>query len=388
MFNHKTAYKIYTDNNNRSYYNDNNNYKTLINSESNLPTFGEAYFKGISCNNGINNIIIQGVPAYYNKNGNSSSSFVTLTEYVCNNINNNQGPVNNISIKSNISNILNSSIDCGNHPITYLNINKDNIQYSCGNNLTKTAGTNMNLDLEQNLSEFNVLYFNYDNGNNKYYYQSNTSIDNNTKNNFKNNLQNTKYILLNDKHELGCENNDQVITKIQFKNNNNQQQIKFICKNLAEDNTSNKTSANNVSLLKTLQPKLIQKINVKTDDYRNPTKFWFDFNYSTTSTPLTNIKEKSSDNSYKHPFVGVNCEGNAITSLSFENGKIDYACGTPLKNLTNYEYTEQSSPMLYRYYDSGVLFDRVECPNNSVLSGFSRTITKDGPKVKWICGNV
>lgn len=384
MFNHKVAYKIYTDNKGSSYYSSPLKIKrddnlTLID-HTEAPIFADSYFKGISCNNGIKTINIQGRPAYYDKD--DKTTYRTLTEYECNvpDINNN-GPVNNIEIQSGISDIFNNDINCGNHPITYYNMNNGYIQYSCGNNLTNTNGKQHYINLHDYKSNTSVDMFRYDDNYQKYF-SSDTVEDENINKDIRDEVKNTEYVMLDVEHELSC-GNDGVMTRIYFENPNT---IHYTCKTLAEDNKSTKNSSQDLRSLKTDNQKLIQKINIQTDNYRNPTKFWYDFNYSSIPTPSENTIETNTDINYNHPLVGVNCEGSAITSLSFEDGNIKYACGTPLKNLTNYEYTEYSSPMLYDYYNSGVLFDHVSCPDNSVLSGFSRTITKNGPKVKWICG--
>ena len=379
MFNHRQSDKLYTDNKDSSYYSDNN--RTLID-HTHAPIFADSYFKGISCNNGIKKINIQGRPAYYDNDG--ITTYRTLTEYTCNDPDIDNGPVNNIKIQSGISDIFNNVIDCGNHPITYYNMNNGYIQYACGNNFTNTNGTKYHIYLRDNKSNTDVDMFNYDNSD-QTYYSSGIVEDENINKDIRDSddVKNTKYIMLVN-HELPCISNDGVITKIQF--TDNPHMIHYTCKRLANNNKSTKDYSQNLRSLKTDNQKLIQKINIQTDDYRNPTKFWFDFNYSSIPTPTENINKDTGTIQYNHPFVGVNCEGSAITSLSFEDGNIKYACGTPLTSLTNYEYTEHSSPFLYNYYDSGVIFDHVSCPNNSVLSGFSRTITKDGPKVKWICG--
>lgn len=384
MFNHTQSHKIYTDNNDSSYYSSQkpNAILTLIDHANNnyVPTFADSYFKGISCNNGIKKINIQGRPAYYDKD--NKISYRTLTEYTCNIPVKNHGFVNNIEIKSGISDIFNNDINCGNHPITYYNINNGYIQYSCGNNFTNTNGSTYYINLHDNKSNTSVDMFRYDNSEQKYYSRG-TVEDENINKDARDKVKNTKYIML-DEHELSCSNGG-VITRIQF---TDPHRIRYVCKTLAGDNIATKEPNyyDDLSSLKTDNQKLIQKINVKTDDYRFPDNMWSDFTYSSIPTPLI-ITQGGETEHYDQPFVGVNCEGSAIASLSFEDRHINYTCGgTPLKNLTNYEYTEYSSPMLYNYYNSGVLFDHVSCPNDSVLSGFSRTITKNGPKVKWICG--
>lgn len=385
MFNHTQSYKIYTDNNDSSYYSSPQQYKydgnlTLID-HAKVPIFADSYFKGISCNNGIKTINIQGRPAYYDKD--KTISYRTLTEYKCNiPARRNHGPVNNIEIQSGISDIFNNVIDCGNHPITYYNMNNGYIQYSCGNNLTHTNGSTYYIDLHDNKSNTSVDMFRYDNSEQKYY-SSDIVEDENINKDARDKVKNTEYIML-DEHELHC-SNDGVITRIQF---TDPHRIRYVCKTLAGDNIATKEPnvSDDLRSLKTDNQKLIQKINVKTDDYRFPDNMWSDFTYSSIPIPLI-ITQGGESEHYDYPFVSVNCEGSAIASLSFEDRSIEYTCGgTPLTSLTNYEYTEYSSPMLYDYYDSGVIFDHVSCPGNSVLSGFSRTITKNGPKVKWICG--
>lgn len=351
--------------------------------------FGTGFIKGISCNNGIKNITLFGYPAITSTASELDIHVFTENKFTCNNLDTNDGPVNNIETKDITGTKLidlvdnNVTIDCGNRPITYLNIAPDTnkIQYSCGNNVTGSNIQNKNLTFTENNDYF--IYNHLDNDivdNNSSLYTSTSGLINQ--------YMQDKYIFSNNYDNgniLDCD--DKVLTKISFNKYNDQPRITYVCKNLSANNTTSNIAVTNENIYNTSKQNLIKKINVKTNDFRNPTKFWNTFDYHST-LPKNTTRHKTS-NTITNPHITLNCQGKTLTNISLNlDNTLSYDCGTPLKNLEDYSYEEESNPALYNYYKSGVMFDNVSCPNNSVLSGFSRTLTRTGPKIKWTCGNI
>lgn len=352
--------------------------------------FGTGFIKGISCNNGIKKISFFGYPAITSTASELDIHVFTENKFTCNNPDTNDGPVNNIETKDITGTKLidlvdkNVTIDCGNRPITYLNIAPDTkkIQYSCGNNVTGSNVQNKNLTFTENNDDY-FIYNHLDND----IVDNNSSLYTQTSGLIKQYIQD-KYIFSNNYDNgniLDCD--DKVLTKISFNKYNGQPRITYICKNLSANNTTSNIAVTNENIYNTSKQHLIKKINVKTNDFRNPTKFWNTFDYN--STLPKNITQHKTIDTITNPHITLNCQGKTLTNISLNSDNtLSYDCGTPLKNLQDYSYEEESNPALYNYYKSGVMFDHVSCPNNSVLSGFSRTLTRVGPKIKWTCGNI
>ena len=300
--------------------------------------YPDVYFKGISCNNGIHKIHVAG----YKSNNNLTVS----NTYTCADINN-EGPLGQLITEDIGGYSLNDiatnglKVDCKNKPITYFSLNRNKVIYACGENSTDNVE-----------SIYEYIYPNNDERSNK----------------------NREII-------LDCA--DGVLTKFELYKTTTPY-IKYTCNKKLTDNT---TSTPGNIFLNTKKTNYINSMNVFVNNYSNPTIFWGSNKYS-TSKPASRMM-KTSDKVYTDQLMSVNCEGSAISGISVnDDNKLNYGCGTALKDLQDYSYEYTADPGLYNYYRSGAILDKVKCPDGSVLSAFSTTVSKKGPKVKWTCGKL
>lgn len=352
---------------------------TLINSTK--PTFASNLFKRASCNNGISSITQYSAADVTNRivSVNTSSCKSALDGYSTTN-----GPLNEFEkihvIGTQLSDIIKSdiSIDCKNHPITYLNVqptSDDNtiITYICGSNTTKNTFDKKIVNFSNNYDSIDIFDSNF-----------NKITDTEKYNKYKQQLIDLKVdpsVLTSS--SLNCY--DKVISRIDFTSYNNNPVIYYYCKSLETDNTTSNPSIQAGQFFNTTSNNNIVKLNVATNNVNNPTMFWGSPTYHTSVS--SNTSESRTLLPYNQIGMSANCNGNAISNISLNSDKtLSYKCGTPLISLENYSDIFPAKPNMTDYYSSGVLFNNVSCPNDTVLSAFSTTMSRDGPKVKWTCG--
>lgn len=325
-------------------------------------TFADINYKGTTCSNGFKKISWSSNTTQ--DNDGYIKDFTMTQTYNCNNMI--DSPVNKIETKELLGTKLQDidfAIDCGNHPITYINLSRQGdksiLQYSCGHTTT-------------NIGEYiNNIWLSSDRN------QGYTCPDDN---------QTDPYVYRSSVQSIDCSNNG-VITRIKHDVINGKPKITYTCKqpittastpNILQQseifNTNNKSN-------------YIQELNIQANNFDNPNKFWTNHKY--TSTIPTSTTEYLTDTTINDDFFGVSCGKYGISGMTNKNGKVQYGCGKDtMYDLHVQEYNVNRDPFLQKYYNSGVLFDKVKCKDNEVLSSFNRTITKDGPKIQWVCGKL
>lgn len=318
------------------------------NYNNNFKTFGNNVYQHVACSDGIK--------TFSWKTTADDNNIRTINGYICNS-NAGDSPIKNIETKDIQSTLLSDlefEIDCGNHPITYLNVAEHDdktsiLQYSCGNIETTSDKHTSNISFTYNNTKYT----------DKYFVNSNvTSID--------------------------CGSN--VLTQIAHKNINGPV-ITYTCKQpIAPTSTAGALTQNEI--FNTAYPNYIQELNIQTDSFNNPRNFWTNHKY--TSVIPASSTQYLTDTTIDDDFFSVSCGKNGISGMTFKNNnKIQYGCGNDsMYGLHIQEYEVNRDPFLQKYYNSGVLFDKVKCPNGEILSSFNRTITKNGPKVQWVCGKL
>ena len=284
-----------------------------------------------TCSNGINKL-----------SWNNSSDY-TIYEQTCNGISN--GPMNEI-IGTKLTDL---DVDCGNHPIIYVNRNgtsnyatrkstsnyatrKSTLQYSCGYNSTGSDIVTGNITVGQS----NVI-------------------------------------------DCG----DKVLTSLKYRNINGPV-IEYTCKNVYQNVTSN-VSVNKQDIFNTTRSNYIKGFNIKTNSFDNPSVYWSQHDYADTLPSNRDEYTATMDND----FFSVSCGSRGISGMQNNGKNIVYGCGDDeLYNLRVQSYELPYDPVLNKYYDSGMLFDKVKCKDDEVLSSFHKTITPTGPAVKWVCGKL
>ena len=269
-----------------------------------------------TCSNGINKLSW------------SDSSDSTIYYQDCN-VNNVDGPMNDI-IGTKLTDL---DVDCGNHPITYVNVN-GTLQYSCGYNSTGSDIVTGNI----NVHSSNVI-------------------------------------------DCG----DNVLTSLKYRNINGPV-IEYTCKNVYPNVTSN-VSVNQQDIFNTTRSNYIKSFNIKTNSFDNPSVFWSQHDYADTLP--SNRDEYTTSMSMDNDFFSVSCGSRGITGMQNNGKKITYGCGDDeLYNLHVQSYELPYDPVLNKYYVNGMLFDKVKCNDDEVLSSFHKTITPTGPAIKWVCGKL
>lgn len=327
-------------------------------------TFADTNYKGSTCSNGFKKI-----SWYSNKekdNDGSIQNFTTVQTYDCNDIV--VSPINKIESKeivgTKLQDIDDFNIDCGNHPITYINLsrqsnNKSILQYSCGNTSTNVAEYNNYITLTSD--EDRGYGCSNEDGTDPYV--DNSSIQ-----------------------SIDCKDNG-VLTQIKHNMFNGSPKISYTCKQPIAP-TSTAGALTQREIFNTAYPNYIQELNIQTDSFNNPRNFWTNHKY--TSVIPASSTQHLTDTTIDDDFFSVSCGKYGISGMTNKNNnKIQYGCGTDsMYGLYVQEYEVNRDPFLQKYYNSGVLFDKVKCPNGEILSSFNRTITKNGPKVQWVCGKL
>lgn len=264
----------------------------------------------------------------------NNSSDYTIYEQTCNGISN--GPMNEI-IGTKLTDL---DVDCGNYPITYVNRNgtsnyatrKSTLQYSCGYNSTGSDVVTGNITVGQS----NVI-------------------------------------------DCG----DNVLTSLKYRDINGPV-IEYTCKNVYPNVTSN-VSVNKQDIFNTTRSNYIKGFNIKTNSFDNPSAYWSQHDYADTLPSNRDEYTTAMDND----FFSVSCGNRGISGMQNNGKNIVYGCGDDeLYNLHVQSYELPYDPVLNKYYDSGMLFDKVKCKDDEVLSSFHKTITPTGPAVKWVCGKL
>lgn len=317
------------------------------NYNNNFKTFGNNVYQHVVCSDGIKTFSWKTIA--------DENNIRTINGHICNN-NTEDSPIKNIETKDLQSTLLSDldfNIDCGNHPITYLNIAErddktSTLQYSCGNIETSSNKHTSNISFVYNDPKYTDRYF-----------------------------INSNVISIN------CGSN--VLTQIAHKNINGPV-ITYTCKQpITPASTPNILQQSEI--FNTNKSNYIQELNIQTNNFDNPIFFWTNHKY--TSTIPTSTTEYLTDTTINDDFFGVSCGKYGISGMTNKNGKIQYGCGKDtMYDLHIQEYNINRDPFLQKYYNSGVLFNKVKCSDNEVLSSFNRTITKDGPKIQWVCGKL
>ena len=286
-----------------------------------------------TCSNGINKLTFyeSGDQTEYVNDDNIlyERGNQTVYEQTCNNDISN-GPMNDITVTK----LTYLDIDCKNHPITYVNLN-GKLQYSCGYNSTGSGIVTGNISVG-----------------------SSNTID--------------------------C--GDKVLTSLKYKNVNGPV-IEYTCKNVYPNVTSD-TSVYKSEIFNTTKSNYIKGFNISTNSFNNPSVYWSKHDY-TDIIPSDTDEEHTAPKTINNDFFGVSCGKYGITGIRNSGDKIKYGCGTDeLYDLHVQSYELPYDPVLNKYYDNGLLFDKVKCDKNEVLSGFHKTITPIGPAIKWVCGKL
>lgn len=357
-------------------YQDNNDkwHNKSITDSNNNKYIGNIFLKNISCNRGIKEIKFE--PSVSNNYAVNTTSFDCIP-------NNNNIPVNSVNTI-----ILNKNydddydiknyhfdIDCENHPIAYITLNRIGgntyVNYACSSAETGDNSTSSYVDIKS---------------------FSRSDLKDNTVNTD----LNLKYF--NSNYEFNCSDNSSAITSIKFNFDNDEKSIDYKCKNVTSNYTSNYiTSSTEFSKIISTD-KSISGFNISVDNILHPTQFYggpieHGDKYNTTSQLKTSTKD------YDEIGFEVNCPGSAITHIEMNEKRIKYKCDKPLdmnSNTTqfgeytffdaNYNHGTNNAGLNYVRY--GAWFDKIKCDNGKLLSGFSSTYTKDGPKLKWVCGKI
>lgn len=270
-----------------------------------------------TCSNGIKKLIF------------TESGDYTTYNQTCNGISN--GPMNDI-IGTKLTDL---DVDCGNHPITYVNLN-GTLQYSCGYNSTGSDVVTGNITVSPT---------------------SSNAID--------------------------C--GDKVLTSLKYRYMNGDT-INYTCKNVYP-NTSSSVSGYQQDIFSTTKSNYIKGFNFSANSFDNPSVFWSKHDYS--DTVPSKRDEYTTTMTYDNDFFGVSCGKYGITGMQPKNKKVVYGCGDDeLYNLRVQRYELPFDPALIKYYDKGLMFDKVKCDDDEVLSSFHKTITPKGPAVKWVCGKL
>lgn len=287
-----------------------------------------------TCSNGINKLTwsdSNDSTVIYNQSCmvNAVNSVVSIVD----------GPMNEI-IGTKLTDL---DVDCGNHPITYVNVNgtsnyatrksTSTLQYSCGYNSTGSDVVTGNINVKR----------------------SNNVID--------------------------C--GDKVLTSLKYRNINGPV-IEYTCKDVYPNVTSN-VSVNKQDIFNTTRSNYIKGFNIKTNSFDNPSVYWSQHDYADTLPSNRDEYTTAMDND----FFSVSCGNRGISGMQNNGKNIVYGCGDDeLYNLHVQSYELPYDPVLNKYYDSGMLFDKVKCKDDEVLSSFHKTITPTGPAVKWVCGKL
>lgn len=297
---------------------------TVSRSASSEQTLADIY-KGVTCANGINTFTWNTTI--------DNDTISTSHEQLCNTIA--DSPVNNIETKNINSTLLSDlEINCGDYPITYINVDNGVLQYSCGTTPTNDVQHSQNVPITLN-----------------------TTID--------------------------CGSN--VLTQL-YHTDINGPTVSYICKEpTAASNVSNIIQQSEI--FNTTAPNYIQNLNIKTNSFNHPTHFWSKHDY--TSTIPVSTTYYVTDTTINDDFFSVTCGDRGISGMTYNNGAIKYGCGNDkLYDLYVQEYELNRDPTLSSYYNSGAMFDKVKCKNDEVLSSFHRTMTPKGPKIQWVCGKL
>lgn len=191
----------------------------------------------------------------------------------------------------------------------------------------------------------------------------------------------TGNITVGQSNVIDCGNN--VLTSLKYRDINGPV-IEYTCKNVYPNVTSN-VSVNKQDILNTTRSNYIKGFNIKTNSFDNPSVYWSQHDYADT-LPLNRDEYTTiMDND----FFSVSCGNRGISGMQNNGKNIVYGCGDDeLYNLHVQSYELPYDPVLNKYYDSGMLFDKVKCKDDEVLSSFHKTITPTGPAVKWVCGKL
>ena len=325
------------------------------------------FMKNLSCTNGIKEIHF--MPAIYCK-GNDIVG-VAINQTICNK-NNKIGPTGPIKSTDEIN------INCGNHPITYFTQNEINgrqqINYACGLNETNSDESTILLNLEQGSA--NELSSN----NTKIIYDYCKITDNNG------NI--TKDISgFHNKHfsnyiNIACPNN-KVLTGINVKDDLNNKVIIGTCK--SPTNFIEKSQQEKSFLFTDNKSTDVTGFNVQVDNYESPNYFWGSPTYGNSTTSYANY---IADGEWDKLGFSMTCRDRGISGIEQSGSNIKYTCGSLINpyHISEHSYISANVNSNKDSYHPSLLYDHVKCPNSEILVSLSTTISKDGPKVKYVCG--
>lgn len=329
------------------------------------------FMKNISCTNGIKKIHF--VPAKIYCKGNNFIG-VAINEITCNNNDYKIGPTGSIQSTDNIN------INCGNHPITYFTQNeingKQHINYACGLNETNTDESKIKIELEQGTFTNEML-------NNK------QNIIRDSCNIYDiDSARITKDVsALHNKHfsnhiNIECPNN-KVLTGINIYDNFNNKIISATCK--SPKDFIEKSEQEKLFLFTDNNSTDVTGFNVQVDDYDFPKYFWGSPTYGKSTTSYIDY---IADGEWDKIGFSMSCRDRGISGISQDNNNIKYTCGSLINpyNISEHSYVFANVNSNKDSYHPSLLYEHVKCPNNEILVSLSTNISKDGPKVNYVCG--
>lgn len=315
------------------------------------------FMKNISCANGIKEVNF--IPSIYCEE-NGCIGFA-INKSVCNNTFK-KGPTGTIKSSDTFE------VNCGNHPITFLTQNDGKINYACGLNETESNESSFENYLEEGgLS---------DGWSNNYYIVYNGSnLTPDAANKFYNSYFSTAI-------NIQCPNN-KVLTSIKLGKDIDNKYIQGICKK--PKSFIEKTKQTKNVLLTNNNTTDVTGFDVQVDDYVNPMYYWGSPKYgSSTTSSISYVTDKS----WNEMGFSMSCRDRGISGIEQSGNKMKYTCGTPIdpEKYSEYSYVFNNINSNKDSYHPELLYDHIKCPENEILVSFSTLISKDGPKVNYVCG--
>lgn len=317
------------------------------------------FMKNISCANGIKEVNF--IPSIY-CNNNKCIGFA-INGSVCNRLKmGTTGPTGTIKSSDTFN------VNCGNHPITFLTQNDGKINYACGLNETESNESSFEIYLNKGKRDddgwsnnYNIIYDGSDDltpDKNIYNSHFSTAIN------------------------IQCPDN-KVLTSIKLNNDLTNKYIQGICKkpkSFIEKNvqTKNVLFTNNNTTD-------VTGFDVQVDDYVNPLHYWGSPKYGNSTT---SSKSYVISKSWDKMGFSMSCRDRGISGIEQDGSNIKYTCGTPIdpEKYSEYSYVFNNINSNKDSYHPELLYDHIKCPENEILVSFSTLISKDGPKVNYVCG--
>lgn len=313
------------------------------------------FMKNISCVNGIKEVNF--IPSIYCKDNKCIGA--AINKSVCNT--SKIGPTGTTKSSDKFN------VNCGNHPITFITQNNGKITYACGLNETESNGSSFIMDLERGSAQngwSNNYYIMYDGGDltsdaNKFYNSYFSTAIN-----------------------IQCPS-DKVLTSIKLEDDVDNKKIEGVCKK--PKSFIQKTVQTKNVLLTNNNTTDVVGFDVQVDDYVNPMYYWGTPKYgSSTTSSVSYVTDKS----WNEMGFSMSCRDRGISGIEQSGNKMKYTCGTPIDpdKYSEYSYVFKNINSNKDSYHPELLYDHIKCPGNEILVSFSTVLTKDGPKVNYVCG--